>query len=320
LGLVQLDAGDGTVRRLADDFAPDPTELESVSLVKGKLCVCDSQHRVWNEQPEGTWALDDSAGSGWDRLKTVAKNMLMTCRQTGPHRFQFDFEFPNDLPALRNTALQPALIQDGIFLFDDLRDVRLQADRLIVAARAGVWEYDLKAIQTLVLPPARARDVPSPTARQPACGVFFASSSTGNSAGRKEIREQIGLTNLTRFATARAGEDLRLLSTDEAIEFFRPSDRGWGSRTRQDVAKLLQRDCFDSRTGITWQLSLDPSQQPRFLMVRKKVDASSGEAVVHQFPSWQTAPDDLVNAFASQGSIWVAYRTGIVWIGKDRFP
>ena len=49
-----------------------------------------------------------------------------------------------------NQEQEPSLLQGGILMCDDVRDLRHADDRLLIATRVGVWEYDLARIQSLI--------------------------------------------------------------------------------------------------------------------------------------------------------------------------
>jgi hypothetical protein len=141
VGVVSLQ-DDGTMEHSFS--ASDSTPLEMLKVADGELYLMNSasEDQVWQFVPhDKSWQRQNHPKPLVQRLRAVVHNQLFTCTPLSSGSYELRFRI-GDRAALEfgNTL---ALLQNGVFGFDDVRDIRIHEDRFYVASRLGVWQHDL---------------------------------------------------------------------------------------------------------------------------------------------------------------------------------
>lgn len=317
MGIVQLDPSNGGIRHFAASFDAAVSRLTSLHLETAKdrqvLYVCDDTSGIWEEQAGGQWSLRRSGKPSYDNLRTVVGNELLTCRRMDDC---YDFRlgsYARQPLVFQNKQQTPALIKDGVFLFDDLRDVRVANDRLVVAARDGVWEYDLNAIYSLV-DPDHTPQAGAPAPRIPLSATFSAS------AGASQTDQSLTLTGLAGFAETAPEDPLCLFPENPRIEFIHRGQATWTSRPRVALPPAKQLDLPDQQEqDVVWRISLQLTRRGRQLSVHKLRAGRSSIRVDYDLPPPDKKTirrDDVVH---TKSSIWIALPNGLLWVRKSKF-
>jgi len=317
IGIVRLNPRDGAIRHFAASFGSDYSSLVSLHLKnetdRDAMYICDGKSQVWKEEGRGKWAVDRSGEATYEHLRTVARNAMLTCRRLKDRRYAFEMgDFAANLPAFHNEPQTPMLLKGGVFLFDDLRDVRMVDDQLLVAARDGVWEYDLKAIRDLVEPDLIEERRES-LARIPTHAVF----DTRDSAS--ETDERLALTDLDCFASTPSDNVIRLFAGDPEVEFNRRDDGTWEACRRTPLRRGTHLDLPDKDRHVTWRISLGHTKEHDVLTVQRRQNDAPTISADYELPPPGNATVDRFDVIDTESSIWIALPKGLLWVRKDEF-
>jgi|GEM_PF-5027348 len=316
LGIGRLDGSDGNLFLFRDAFidsAGSLDELRTLYADSERLYVLTGEdNKAWYLARRDRWSETRDAAALNKRYSTITQNDLFTCSQNFDEELVFTInEKLGEFPEFHLGTTAPPLIKDGVFGFDDLRDVKMQGNReIVLATRLGIWHHLLADRENAHMP-------------QHAAYYARAIGSDGDVSGDDSRRagspggRRISMINLNVFSRdPEAPDELRVYS-DESRQGFMLGDGGW-VLTSKGIAKTRERR-FEGNDGETWHLLLDDEglqvqrQQNEDLLAAKFWWNEAAALEEHG------AVINLADAFSTRTSIWLPLEKGLLWIRKAEF-
>ncbi len=295
LGVVCMNASSGRVtKHFAESFRGELPVTAALHVDAGlNLEIVEPAWTVWRETARGRW-LKTTDPLVAEQLRTTVKNDLMQCVEQDRHGPQREFQLTvkGVDQTFRNASQQPALLSNGVLFFDDVRDLRHSDQRLLIAARFGIWEYDLGQIRPLIE------------------GQKNGALETARIPSRVHYRAEQQSTPLEPVAYINGPKGALFVRTDDAACLMLGDDGGWYVTTIPVTDSETVADPIGDRV---WRVSWSGNE----LTVKSDSDRDALRRHTVTLPyGSQVHPQ---KALVQNDSIWLPLDSGLLWyrIPKD---
>ena len=304
IGVVRLHPETGAIHHFGLSFKERQSDLLTLHVEGENLLIVDRARGLWREKHPGRWLLDFDDETV-QRLGMQVRNDLMVWERKDVG--DYEIRLPH-VPVHRfhNRPSLTPLIQNGVFLFDDVRDMRYFDGRLLVATRVGIWEYPLDRVRRLV--EKGSTEGSRLDARIPVRADLTVAVQPGLAASDPPATFLLP----DRFVMDTRHPTVQLVSASPGQVYERQHPASWRVRARDTGPS--ERAIELPGGGRLGHLSLEEKQ----LWVNLQPRDSSSRGRAASIPLASESDIRLEEAIETQHSIWVSFTRGILWIRKQR--